>query len=163
MTTTRRDQKNNSESVPLLEVKQQTKSQYATGESASLPGRGKLRFAVRKQLQLQQLKKAGGGTYKSIFSSSKHRNTKQVNEDSSKKTYSKLYSYLNPRSRSSSAFCFQQFITLVIIVDVIFYIVSTEPEYEGMQLFYHVECVTSSIFLVEYISRLYVSTEHVSL
>lgn len=158
---TRRGQKGN-EDKPLLEVTQpSSKTKY---DAASHPqGRGKLRFAVRQQIlaQRRREKTGGGGTYKSIFAPSKPQPTKQV--QCGRHTHSAVYNYLNPKSHSSSAVCFQQFITLVIIIDVIFYIVSTEPKFEGMLIFYYAECVTSTIFLVEYLSRLYVCTEQVSL
>ena len=161
MVTTRRGRKNN-EDKPLLEVTQpSSKAKYDAAIHPESFGRGKLRFAVRQQVLAQRKDKAGGGTYKSIFAPSKPRPTKEV--QGGKHVHSAVYNYLNPKSHSSSAVCFQQFITLVIIIDVVFYIISTEPKFEGMPMFYYAECVTSTIFLVEYLSRLYVCTEQVSL
>jgi hypothetical protein len=169
MVTTRRGQKEASESNPLLEVAQRSnkpKTHYDAAAAKSQPGssgRGKLRFAVRQQILEQRRQNEGrAGTYKSIFGSKPKATTKKVSNEP-KHTHSALYEYLNPKSHAPSAKCFQKFITLVILIDVIFYVVSTEPKFEDLSLFYYAECITSSIFLVEYISRLAVCTEQVSL
>lgn len=167
MATTRRGQKSSNEDRPLLEVTQQSKPtphyDSASGQQSSNSGRAKLRFAVRRQILSQRRQeKAGGGTYKSIFAPKPRAATVKQTQDPNNHVHSALYNYLNPKSHSSSARCFQRFITVVILVDVIFYIVSTEPKYEGVPLFYYAECITSSIFLIEYLSRLWVCTEQVS-
>lgn len=160
MVTTRRGQKSASEANPLLEVAERSmqKMQYesATGQSSGKERR--LRAVVDKQIQKQASLKAGGGTFKSIFAPKHH----PAANDKPKRTHSALYTYFNPKSRASSARCFQQFITMVIVVDMIFYIISTEPKFEGVPMFYYAECITSSIFLIEYLARLYVCTEQVS-
>jgi len=61
---------------------------------------------------------------------------------------------VNPRSRQRSAVIFKHFIIVTILVDLIFFIVSTEPQYEDSVFFYYVEGITSSIFFVEYLVRL---------
>ncbi|KAL7522959.1 hypothetical protein ACHAWX_007765 [Stephanocyclus meneghinianus] len=108
---------------------------------------------------------ASRGIYKCIFSLSE-RSAKSISalpkakENTAKvNLHSALYNCLNPKSHSPSALCFQKFITTLILVDVIFYIASTEPKFSGLPLFYYAEGVTSTIFLVEYVSRLMVCTE----
>ncbi|KAL7515717.1 hypothetical protein ACHAXN_013149 [Cyclotella atomus] len=162
MVTTCRGQKETIERNPLLEVAQRSnkpKTQYDAAASRSgASERGKLRFAVRQQILEQRRQKQHAGTYKSIFGSKPKAAAKKV-ETKPEHSHSAVYDYLNPKSHASSARCFQKFITLVILVDVVFYIVSTEPKFEGSSLFYYAECITSSIFMVEYISRLVVCTE----
>jgi hypothetical protein len=164
---TRRGPKNSNEAKPLLEVTQKSSTQYDS--TPTQPGRKgiKLRAMARQTMALAsknlahniRRKPEANGIFKSVFSSRHSRAT--VRMDGS--AHSALYNYLNPKSHSSSALCFQKFITLVIVVDVFFYIVSTEPRFAGLPLFYYAEGITSTVFLVEYLSRLLVCTEQVSI
>ncbi len=76
---------------------------------------------------------------------------------------SKMYTVLNPRSRQWKAICFKWSISLVIVFDFVIFVVSTEPVYrlQGRyaQSFHAAEGVTSTIFLLEYLARLYTITE----
>lgn len=79
--------------------------------------------------------------------------------DTEKQKHSRLYNILNPKSHSSSALNFQEFISITILLDSMIYIVSTEPKFAGVSFFYIAEGVTSTIFLIEYIGRVVVCTE----
>lgn len=73
---------------------------------------------------------------------------------------SALYNALNPKSHRRSAVFFKNFISTVIVVDLAFFVLSTEPELKKhKKAFYIMEGVTSSIFLIEYVARLIVATE----
>ena len=75
--------------------------------------------------------------------------------------YSYLYSLFNPHSNEPQAAAFKSFITAVILFDLVAFVIRTdEPigtRYD--RLFYILEGITSSVFLVEYILRLAVITE----
>jgi len=75
--------------------------------------------------------------------------------------HSYMYSMLNPRSNRTQAIVYKYFIATVILVDLLFFILSTEPDLSHKQkhFFKVAEGLTSSIFLVEYIARLCVCTE----
>lgn len=167
----RREQKNMDEAKPLMMLlqSQEPKTQYnaATGKLGS-SRRTTLRSAVRQTLRDQKRKQIMGemksGTFSSLFNSSKtpkpRLSMKQVDGDGY--THSRLYKILNPKSHEPAAILFQRFMTAVILTDVIFYIVSTEETLEDMPIFYHAECISSVIFLVEYVCRLCICTEQVS-
>lgn len=72
-----------------------------------------------------------------------------------------VYTMLNPRSQSRQAVAFKTFIVIVIVSDLISFVISTEPGLSVKQLeFFHLwEGITSTIFLIEYITRLIVVTE----
>lgn len=173
-----------SEAKPLLKTYDATTSRESVKKHASLTptGRGKLRFGMRRQ----QMKKIGrsrstGGIYNSIFTSQRHHQKVTQNSNSKKvgshkkpdplsvdqgeppisaTKHSQLYNALNPKSRCQSARLYQQFITTVILFDALVYILSTEPSLQVYhRLFYSTEAVTSTIFAIEYFSRLLVCTE----
>lgn len=75
--------------------------------------------------------------------------------------HSFIYTALNPRSSQKPAIIFKWFIAIVILVDLLFFIVSTEPNLrkETQYIFKVAEGVTSSIFLVEYALRFITCTE----
>jgi len=74
-----------------------------------------------------------------------------------------LYRMLNPHSRSPQSRFYRRTISLVILVNVVAFIVSTDKtlnaydEYSGP--FYWIELISSCVFLVEYYLRLYTCTE----
>jgi hypothetical protein len=72
-----------------------------------------------------------------------------------------LYTILNPKSLQFPAVCFRYFISNVIVVDFIFFIISTEPvlKENGAEFFEIVEGVSSTIFLIEFICRIITITE----
>ena len=75
--------------------------------------------------------------------------------------HSFIYTTLNPKSTQKQAIVFKWFIATVILVDLMLFIISTEPDLsnETQNIFKVTEGVTSSIFLVEYILRLVTCTE----
>ena len=159
------------ETKPLMisQSQQEPKAQYdaATGKLGS-SRRTTLRSAVRQTMRDEKRKQMMGemksGTFTSLFNSSKtpkpRVSMKQVDGDGY--THSRLYRVLNPKSHEPAAILFQRFMTAVILTDVIFYIVSTEETLTDMPIFYHAECISSVIFLIEYVCRLCVCTEQVS-
>ena len=152
-------------------------------------GRGKLRFGMRRQqMKKIGRSRSTGGIYNSIFTSQRHHqkvtqnsSSKKVGSPREEKSFNKkpeplsvdqdeppipatkhshLYNALNPKSRCQSARLYQQFITTVILFDALVYILSTEPSLQIYhRLFYSTEAVTSTIFAIEYFSRLLVCTE----
>ena len=66
---------------------------------------------------------------------------------------------LNPRSHCWQARKYKKFITFIILIDLCFFVASTEPAWEGLPVFYFAEGFSSSIFLVEYVARLATVTE----
>jgi voltage-gated potassium channel len=87
--------------------------------------------------------------------------TRSRSNDRVRQKKSFIYTMLNPRSIAWQAITFKWFITFVIAMDVIAYIVSTEPNLTIQQrgLSTSWEAVTSSIFLIEYVLRLWTVTE----
>ncbi|KAL7545842.1 hypothetical protein ACHAWF_009191 [Thalassiosira exigua] len=74
--------------------------------------------------------------------------------------HSQLYNALNPKSRTESALLFQKFITAIILLDALVYVLSTEPGLSHLSnVFYISEAVTSSVFALEYFARLAVCIE----
>jgi hypothetical protein len=86
----------------------------------------------------------------------------EIEKPGKRKIKSLVYTILNPRSRQLPAICFKWFISSIIVVDFIFFVISTEPAYRDKQydIFRIEEIITSSIFLGEYLARLYTITEN---
>ena len=72
-----------------------------------------------------------------------------------------LYVLLNGRSKTVSSKRFRFFITVVILINVVSFVLSTVPQYEQKHefSFWLVEAVSSVIFAVEYILRVITCTE----
>ena len=72
-----------------------------------------------------------------------------------------LFTLLNPRSRQWQAVWFKYFISTVILVDLIIFVLSTEPNLSDDQktLCHTWEGVTSTIFLIEFLARIYAVIE----
>ncbi|KAL3919393.1 MAG: hypothetical protein SGILL_003774 [Bacillariaceae sp.] len=72
-----------------------------------------------------------------------------------------VYTMLNPRSNAWQARIFKWFITLVIVLDLVGFVLSTEPKLSKrkQQVFSVWEGVTSWIFLAEYVLRFLTVTE----
>lgn len=72
-----------------------------------------------------------------------------------------LYRMLSPHSATWQAVAFRRFISLVILADLILFVLSTDEAFTYLsdQFFETAEGVTSSIFLLEYLGRLYTVTE----
>jgi hypothetical protein len=83
------------------------------------------------------------------------------NSNPNQNSKSFIYTMLNPRSSAWQAVTFKRFITLVIIMDLVAFVISTEPDLTQEQInrSYKWEGVTSSIFLMEYLARLFTVTE----
>lgn len=79
-----------------------------------------------------------------------------------KRRYSWLYILLHPHSRHPHSVLYKSFICTVILIDVLFFIASTEPWADNgnyAEVFYVEEGVASTIFLIEYICRVYVAPQ----
>jgi len=76
-------------------------------------------------------------------------------DNKSQRRHSFLFRMLDPHSHASQASVFRRFITTVILIDLVFFVLSTDESLQLMpQGFYHVEeGVVSTIFLIEYIAR----------
>ena len=77
--------------------------------------------------------------------------------------HSFVYVMLHPRSREWQSEVFKMFITTVIGLDLLVFILSTEPQlqYKYHGWFLAAEGVTSSIFLAEYVARWITATENI--
>lgn len=72
-----------------------------------------------------------------------------------------LFTLLNPHSRRWPAQIYKLFISAIILMDLLLFILSTEPPLaqQHAQVFHLAEGIASCIFLVEYIARLVVCVE----
>jgi len=114
--------------------------------------------ANTKNKSMQQLNSHAGNTSSMNIDTDKPPTTQPP--PTSKSKHTQLYTILNPKSKSPQALLFQTTMATIIILDAIIYIISTEPQLQYLhQLFYIIEGVTSTIFLVELIARLVVCTE----
>ena len=75
--------------------------------------------------------------------------------------HSFLYTMLSPHSKRWQAIFFKHFITAVILMDLILFILSTDEAFTYLSdRFYHAaEGIASTIFLFEYLGRVYTITE----
>jgi hypothetical protein len=75
--------------------------------------------------------------------------------------FSFVYALLNPRSKRWQAVWFRRVIATVILIDLVSFILSTEPSLKGVYnfLFHFLEGVSSSVFLMEYIARVITCVE----
>jgi voltage-gated potassium channel len=82
-------------------------------------------------------------------------------EDLSQK-HSFVYVMLHPRSKAWQSEMFKTFITIIIVVDLLIFVVSTESSLHDPYTFWFrvAEGITSTIFLAEYIARLVTATEN---
>ena len=93
-----------------------------------------------------------------LFGSSPLQNS-PANQGSRHHTY--MYSMFNPNSNKPQAEIFKIFISVCILVSVASFIVDTMPHGDSFDLlFFCVEGVTSAIFGVEYVLRLYLITQN---
>jgi len=136
-------------------------------------GRGKMRFEMRQKMKKNNFEsRSNRSIFGSVFSASPQlqqtlikggRSTNSLPIDVSKSpkpvTHSQLYTTLNPKSSAPSALLFQNIITVVIVLDLLIYILSTEPTLSHLSFFYAAEAFSSTIFAIEYITRLIVCTE----
>jgi hypothetical protein len=129
----------------------------------SLQGRQRPSYAHRNMQQLPGVMYNNRPVLTEVLGSTKPKHNED-DEDGfalSRTKKSFVYTLLNPRSNKWQAAYFKWFITIVIIADLLSFVVSTEPDITKKQMqFFHIwEGVTSSIFLIEYITRLVVVTE----
>lgn len=105
----------------------------------------------------------GGPVLDKLFAPANRRTVEATKGRRRKMIKSYMYTLLNPRSRQWPALCFKWLISVVIVVDFVVFVVSTEPVYRkqgrNAELFQTAEGITSSIFLLEYLARLYTITE----
>lgn len=113
--------------------------------------RKKRRNPSFRSQDLKSQNKATGTVLGEVFSP---KNTREISSSSSAKTHSWLYTLLNPRSNQPQAVFFKFFIASVILVDVVFFMASTEEKWNESPIFHIEEGIASSIFLFEYIARL---------
>ena len=75
--------------------------------------------------------------------------------------FSFVYALLNPRSKRRPAIWFKLVVSVVILVDLISFILSTEPSLrdEYHHVFHILEGISSSIFLLEYVARVITCVE----
>ena len=77
-----------------------------------------------------------------------------------KKRYTWLYILLHPHSRHPHSMLFKSIISAIILIDVLFFVASTEEWADHYPRFFYVEeGIVSSIFLIEYFCRLYVAPQ----
>jgi len=76
-----------------------------------------------------------------------------------KRKHSFLYSMLNPHSKSPQALVFKRCISTVILIDLVLFILSTDPRFEDALPYYEAEATVSIIFMLEYLLRLLTITE----
>ena len=129
-----------------------------------------------------QLKKGTGGRGKAVLTSlwalqSLHEHTQaehrrggdgggadQHQQCPKEHKHSWIYDMLNPRSHQLHARIFKNFIASVILIDLSFYVLSTDPKFmkggvQRHEFFVLTEAITSSIFMVEYVLRLLTCVE----
>ena len=75
--------------------------------------------------------------------------------------HSWLYVLLHSHSRHPHALLYQTFISNLIVADVLFFVASTDQRWKTAhpELFYYEEGLVSTVFLVEYLCRIYVAPE----
>jgi voltage-gated potassium channel len=83
-------------------------------------------------------------------------------EEDFRHDHSYIYMMLHPRCRKKQAQIFKKLITSVIIFDLVTFILSTEQSIyvPNILLFHILEGITSTIFFIEYITRLVTVTEN---
>lgn len=74
--------------------------------------------------------------------------------------HSWIYTMLNSKSRAIQAVIFKNMMSVIILIDLIFFVFSTEPRFRECKIFYIEEGVASLIFLFEYIARIITIVEH---
>lgn len=107
----------------------------------------------QQQLELQELQQQQPISLQTTGKSRRDRRHRHNN-------HSFWFSMLNPHSKQRQAVAYKHFITSVIVTDLIFFIVSTDPRVQQYDsVFDAAEGVVSCIFLLEYVARLVTITE----
>lgn len=101
-------------------------------------------------------RKKRNAVYRSVFRKTKSQRLVAREKETQ---HSFLYNMLNPRSRHLPAVIFKGFIATVIMVDLFFFVMSTEPRYKNHPIFAYAEGISSTIFLLEYLCRLIIVVE----
>ena len=70
-----------------------------------------------------------------------------------------VYTMLNSKSRQSQAVIYKNMMSPIIVIDLAFFVFSTDPRYKHHHIFYLEEGIASCIFMLEYIARLVTITE----
>lgn len=74
--------------------------------------------------------------------------------------HSWVYTMLNSKSRAIQAVVFKNIMSAIILIDVFFFVFSTESRFRDRKVFYIEEGVASLIFMCEYIARIITIIEH---
>jgi hypothetical protein len=74
--------------------------------------------------------------------------------------HSWIYTMLNSKSRTIQAVVFKNIMSVVILIDLTFFVISTEPRFRDHKIFYIEEGVASLIFMCEYVARIITIVEH---
>lgn len=105
--------------------------------------------------QQRQAKQRSGGAVTTSSSSATTSATTTTTARTSPHKFSFLYALLNPKSRQWQAILFKQIISIIILIDLISFIFSTEPSFQIYNNIFHIiEGISSIIFLFEYITRI---------
>eukprot|EP00189_Rhodosorus_marinus_P003088 CAMPEP_0113971316 /NCGR_PEP_ID=MMETSP0011_2-20120614/12174_1 /TAXON_ID=101924 /ORGANISM="Rhodosorus marinus" /LENGTH=440 /DNA_ID=CAMNT_0000986809 /DNA_START=139 /DNA_END=1462 /DNA_ORIENTATION=+ /assembly_acc=CAM_ASM_000156 len=125
------------------------------GETSSLL---RSRRGTRSHFGATEFDGRNRGVLGSVFTKPK---PKQVHEGNGEER-SWLYLTLDPKSNSSSAKFYKYSMSALILLNMFVFVISTDDsindQYSG--LFYIVEGVTSVLFLIDYVCRVIVITEH---
>jgi hypothetical protein len=166
------DSKNNSDDSckdPLLPSRAQLLSNARANTTTISSKRGVSLHAARaeRKASRRDLQTREGGSNKPVldqlFTVQSRDLSSFVKETPSERLRPKslLFTLLNPRSRQWQAIWFKSFISTVILVDLIIFVLSTEPNLSDEQktLCHTWEGATSTIFLIEYLARIYAVIE----
>jgi len=132
-----------------------TMASVRLGETSSLL---RSRRGTRSHFGATEFDGRNRGVLGSVFTKPK---PKQVHEGNGEER-SWLYLTLDPKSNSSSAKFYKYSMSALILLNMFVFVISTDDsindQYSG--LFYIVEGVTSVLFLIDYVCRVIVITEH---
>lgn len=122
-------------------------------------------MAVERHEVLPEYETIGGGVLRSLFLTGdlkrEDASTRQ-RISTERDRHSRLYLILDPKENSPEAKRYKYFITSLILLNVLVFILGTDDEFAArfQWLFDLIEAFSSWVFLVEYIVRLVIITEH---
>ena len=101
-----------------------------------------------------------GSVYGNIFHHYENSPTRQKSRKNLLRVpHSFIYTMLNSKSRQRQAVIFKNVMAWIILSDVAFFVISTEPGCKKNPIFYQEEGIVSCFFLLEYMIRLCTITE----
>lgn len=150
--------------------------------TSEMTGGRRRRASMKKQMSRRKKNQRPGlpSREASVYTGSVYGNIFQRNENPAAKTKAKeqkvqkvptkaplhqridhsyIYTMLNSKSRQRQAVIFKNVMAWIIITDLMFFIVSTEPGYNRFRIFYLEEGFVSCFFLLEYVVRLWTIAE----